>query len=194
MAPPPTTLFCGKLFYIGECLSRESRVPIPCAPKLTDDELHTCDEIITHLQSNRENSDLLSMLIKTFRIAKPIEFENKLSRIISASLVVEREQGDIPDEAAEYWFRIANTFNKLFVLEAAQERTADESFQGTIEMAWEYYYRAVQYALDIDANIHLKHQVVPLDWALADCGTVVETLLKQMVVPERTEVGEGTVA
>lgn len=125
------------------------------------------------------------MLVNTFNIATPAEFERRLSDIINDSLAADQEHRHDASHKPEYWFRIANTYSKLFVLEAVQERCANEACQDAIEMAWGCYDTAVKYAERIDADSHKKNLVGFLNKHLRDCGAAVETLIQQAVVPER---------
>lgn len=172
-----------------ECPSQEILVPTLPTTTLTDNEL-MCEEIGMHLQRNLRNSVLLSTLVSIFLVPIPVEFEYRLSGTSDS----EQEQGDSPNITAEYWVRIADTSAKLFLLGVAGENYVDEEFEDQVTMMWDYYYTAVRYAIEIDADSCKSHLVVLLDQALADCGAAAQTLLEQIIMPEWEEESETPVA
>lgn len=138
------------------------------------------DTPITHLTWILHNSDHLSKLVLKLHVRIPAEFERRLSRITCSFL----SQGSKPPKAAAYWFRIAYTASELFLLEAFLGGCAQEKFHDRVELAWECYYTAVRYAMEVDADGSKKHLVGTLGQALVQCGQAVDRLLEDMVFLE----------
>lgn len=180
-----TAAFCGKLFYIGECLFRESQVPTASAPPLTDEELNECDDIVPDALDRLKKKDLLAMLMRKFNIAIPIDFIYRLAVVNEDLLAVDLAKRDDPTHALQYWFRIANTYSMLFVLDVVQEQCEQEELQLVMEQALGCYEAAVAYAERIDDGDEDRDLVAVLDKNLSDCRELVDKVLLQAKVPDR---------
>lgn len=176
--------FCGKIFYIGECLSFDSNVPIHADPTLTDEELHECDVIVTDHQRNSLTTDLLSMLVRTFHIALPIGFVRRLAGLNQHSMTLDERKTSDTEHVLRYWFHIANTYSMLFVLEAVQERCEVEAWVEDISGAWRLYYDAVKVADRMDKDTKDRGLVVELHRHLRECKALVVAVLLLAQFPE----------
>lgn len=173
----PTRVFCGKLFFISECLYRESHVPSSAAPPLSNEELNECDDIVIDAMENLMTKDLLSMLISTFHIALPIDFVRRLAAINKDVHAADQAKRADPAHVMRYWLRIANTYSMLFVLQVVQERCKRKELQDEFDHAVGWYENAVEYAERIDDDVEDRDLVVVLDSHLSSCRVLVEKLL-----------------
>lgn len=135
---------------------------------------------VTELQWNLRNSGALSTMVNEWKIPTPVEFERRLSGIISDSLTASQGQDDNVTKAPDYWIRIADASTKLFVLERIRIGSMDEKFLDPTERVWRFYFTAVGYAVEIDAGSGKKDLVFLLNKALVDCSEAVEPLMKQI--------------
>lgn len=177
--------FCGKLFYIGECLFGESQVPTASAPPLTDQELNECDDFVPDALERLKKKDFLAMLMTKFNIAMPIEFIYRLGVVNGQLLAVDLEKRHDPNHALQYWLRIANTYSMLFVLDVVQEQCERVELQLVIEQASECYEAAVEYAARIDDGDKDSGLLIILDQNLSDCRELVDHALLQAKGPNR---------
>lgn len=180
----PTAAFIGKVFYIGECLFRQSHVPTPAAPPLSDEELHECDEIVVAVLNDPNKIDILGMLIRVFHIATPLEFVGRLAAI-NRDHDAYKEKSDDANDTVQYWYHIANTYSMLFVLQSVQERCEQEDLQEEIYEAWVCYDDAVASAKKIIGDVGNWDLIVELSKQLTDCKTWIEKALQRVEVPER---------
>lgn len=167
---------------------RDSRVPIDYAPPLTVDELQECDDLVA-TSVGGSVVDLRLLLVQTFRIPSPMDFERRLAEAIK-----ECKAGDGLHSGhthqSRYWFRVANTYSILFVAEAVDQRYRNPEFRENLDTAWGYYNTAVKYAESMEKT-HTKTLVGFLDKELGRCGALLKLMIKEAVDDAQEKVERG---
>lgn len=170
-----TYSFCGKLLYIGEAVSRKSQIPRVGTIILAETELRECDRLIKEVLSDDTDTDILDGLIKIFQLPTACTFIHRLLDINENSYQAHLDRLDDPRYNPQPWFRIVNTYNMIFVLEALRDQCDEADWEEEIEQAWLCYDKAVVCANQIQyKNGNRKDLICVIEKHLNDSRVFVE--------------------
>lgn len=176
-----------QIFYLGECLVRNSDIPYQFIPGLTADELDDCDEMLDIIYSNEIPIDLMTMLVQRLNVASPVESEQTSSGEFNIPIngSANQENRSCLDCQPEGWVRIMNMYTKLIVMEAVHQRYGNGIYFRQMDRAWNIYDAAVGSAEIVERYPNNAGMRRMLDRYLRECSISVETLVAHAMIGDR---------